>query len=542
LSYIFVTKDRKNFSILASSKESILSKKSYIIGTRGSLLALTQCGQVKDELEQLTGDSFELKIIKTQGDQITDKPLWQLEGKDFFTKELDAQLLEGQIDLVVHSYKDLGSERPEGIKLAAITKRAFAHDILFIKKTTIAKLSEMKELVVGTSSPRRIVNIENHLYEYIPNGENLKISTKVLRGNVNSRIGKLLDDQYDAIVLAMPGIERLALTESSRIELESLVKDLDYMILPHSSFPAAASQGALAIESLENRDDNGELLEKLKLMEDAKTVKEVSRERQAFASYGGGCHLAVGINVTKHGDYYLHTHRGAVDNKEISYKLLEGSFPAPVKEMTKKAFIGLPIQKFSNSNCVPCRLLKKTALKVQIDTTKDIFVTSTYAMETLKDHSPKSALFCAGNKTWKRLAKEGFWVNGSSDSLGEDYLQELREAKLLATIYGGRDASDRGLVSLTHAGSYSKYGEVAQVYTKDEIELSKEDEKDFLSCNVFYWTSFTQFQSYIKRYPQIEEAFHCSGLGKTFDGLKDYGLKNLRPFGSMEEFNNWLKN
>ncbi|EQC46162.1 hydroxymethylbilane synthase [Bacteriovorax sp. Seq25_V] len=518
-----------------------MSKKSYIIGTRGSLLALTQCGQVKDELERLTGDNFELKIIKTQGDQITDKPLWQLEGKDFFTKELDAQLLEGQIDLVVHSYKDLGSDRPEGIKLAAITKRSFAHDILFIKKSTIKNLHNMEELVVGTSSPRRIVNIEAHLSEYIPNGENLKISTKVLRGNVNSRIGKLVDDQYDAIVLAMPGIERLAMTESSRLELEGLIKDLDYMILPHSAFPAAASQGALAIEALENRDDDGELLEKLKLMEDSKTVKEVSRERQAFASYGGGCHLAVGINVTKHGDYYLHTHRGAVDDKEVSYKLLEGSFASIEANTKKKAFIGLPIQKFSNSTSVPCKLLKKTSVKAEIDTTKDLFVTSTYALETLKETTPKSALFCAGNKTWKKLAKEGFWVNGSSDSLGEDYLQEIRESKLLETFYSGKDAQARGLISLTHAGSYSKYGEVVAVYSKEEVELSAEDEKELLSCNIFYWTSFTQFQSYVKKYPQIEGAFHCSGLGKTFEGLKDYGLKNLRPFGSMEEFNNWLK-
>ena len=95
--------------------------KKYLIGTRGSLLALTQCTQVKNQLEKITGDQFELKVIKTQGDQITDKPLWQLEGKDFFTKELDAALLTGDVDLVVHSYKDLGSDRPEGIKLAAIT-------------------------------------------------------------------------------------------------------------------------------------------------------------------------------------------------------------------------------------------------------------------------------------------------------------------------------------------------------------------------------------------------------------------------------------
>ena len=113
------------------------SPKTYRIGTRGSLLALTQCGQIKDQLEALTQDRFELVVIKTQGDLVTNAPLWQLDGKDFFTKELDAALLAGEIDLVVHSYKDLGSERPSEINLAAITKRTFAHDILLIKKSTV---------------------------------------------------------------------------------------------------------------------------------------------------------------------------------------------------------------------------------------------------------------------------------------------------------------------------------------------------------------------------------------------------------------------
>ena len=140
-----------------------LNQKIYKIGTRGSLLALTQCNQIKDQLEILTGDKFELEVIKTQGDLITNAPLWQLDGKDFFTKELDEALLSGKVDLVVHSYKDLGSVRPEGIQLAAVTKRTFAQDILLIKKQTIPLIERKSEFVVGTSSPRRMVNLERSL-------------------------------------------------------------------------------------------------------------------------------------------------------------------------------------------------------------------------------------------------------------------------------------------------------------------------------------------------------------------------------------------
>ena len=237
----------------------------YKIGTRGSLLALTQCNQVKDELERLTGDKFELEVIKTQGDLITNAPLWQLDGKDFFTKELDDALLSGRVDLVVHSYKDLGSVRPEGITLAAVTKRTYANDILLIKNSTIAGLKEKKELIVGTSSPRRMVNLENHLAGFLPLGSHLKVTPKVLRGNVNTRIEKLRNDEYDAIVLALPGIERLALTESSRTELTRLLNGMNFMILPESAFPSSAAQGALGIECAKTRSDNGELFKKLKI-------------------------------------------------------------------------------------------------------------------------------------------------------------------------------------------------------------------------------------------------------------------------------------
>ncbi len=137
---------------------SYVLRAHYKIGTRGSLLALTQCTQVKNELERITGDIFELEIIKTQGDLITNAPLWQLDGKDFFTRELDHALIEGRVDLVVHSYKDLGSVRPDEIQIAAITKRSYAHDVMLIKKETVLKLNEMKIFKIGTSSPRRMTN------------------------------------------------------------------------------------------------------------------------------------------------------------------------------------------------------------------------------------------------------------------------------------------------------------------------------------------------------------------------------------------------
>ena len=284
--------------------------KTYRVGTRGSLLALTQCNQIINQLRQLTGDNFELEIIKTQGDQNTTIPLWQMEGQNFFTKELDQALIEKKVDLVVHSYKDLGSIRPSELELAAITKRSYPHDILLIKKETISNLKNLNEFIVGTSSLRRISNIGNHLKKFLPS-ENLKIVTQTLRGNVNSRILKLQEGKYHAIILALAGLERLSETE----EVRHLTEGLDFMVLPLSIFPSAASQGALAIEVFRG---NSELLEKIKLVQDPNTFEEVRRERKAFNDYGGGCHLAVGINVLKLDNNFLHLHQGELNNKEVS--------------------------------------------------------------------------------------------------------------------------------------------------------------------------------------------------------------------------------
>lgn len=497
------------------------NQKTYKIGTRGSLLALTQCNQVKDQLEKLTGDKFELEVIKTQGDLITNAPLWQLDGKDFFTKELDEALLSGRIDMVVHSYKDLGSVRPEPITLAAITKRTYAHDILLIKKETIPTLKNKTEFIVGTSSPRRMVNLKNHLKDYLPNGSHLNVGPKVLRGNVNTRISKLVDNEYDAIVLALPGIERLSLTESSRLELEKLLKGMDFMILPQSTFPSSASQGALGIECLKNRTDNNELYNKLKKMEDADTVAEVSRERKAFNEYGGGCHLAVGINVKKMGDLFIHSHRGFLNDQDVIVSSLEGRTLPNLKN--KKTFIGLPHK--------DDQLISKNSIIKILDTNNHYFVSSKYSIETLQNKSYGS-LWAAGTKTMKELASKGYWVNGSADSLGMGEASHLFQSNAVSLMINKKYS----LINLTTHDSENSI----QSYERKINTVSDDFKKSLESFDVFYWTSFPQFQIYIEQFPFIKNKTHACGMGKTFDEFRKNNIEAI-PFHTMEEFQQWIK-
>lgn len=493
------------------------NQKVYKIGTRGSLLALTQCTQVKNELERLTGDKFELEIIKTQGDLITNAPLWQLDGKDFFTKELDEALLKSEVDLVVHSYKDLGSVRPVGIALAAVTKRTFAHDILLIKKSTIKKLNSLTDFVVGTSSPRRMVNLTDSLKNYIPNGKNLNISTQVLRGNVNTRIQKLVNDEFSAIVLALPGIQRLSLSEKSKLELEKLINNLDFMILPQSIFPSSASQGALGIECLESRNDNGELYNKLKLMEDKITLEEVRRERKAFNDYGGGCHLAVGVNVRRVHDFYLHSHRGELNGEKIRYTELEGGDKSKLKDI-RNAFIGLPTLDDQLIKKVPCPKLIKKDL--------NYFISSRYAIPSLKLEDSYSSLWAAGTKTMEKLSEAGFWVNGSADGLGLEEIKNFTNSSVIKMFL-----QDHGpVINLTHNEGENEI----KVYDREINPVSESYNEKLQEHDLFYWTSFKQYEIYTEKYPYIKNKLHASGLGKTYAEFKKNNVEVI-AIHSMDE-------
>ncbi|MBC7430383.1 MAG: hydroxymethylbilane synthase [Bacteriovorax sp.] len=504
----------------------------YKIGTRGSLLALTQCGQVRDQLEILSGDTFELVVIKTQGDIQTSQPLWQMEGNNFFTKELDEALLKGDVDLVVHSYKDLGSVRPEGITLAAITKRTYAHDILLIKNETIPRIKERIEFVVGTSSPRRIVNLEKNLSEFLPKGKNAVVKTKMLRGNVNTRIQKLRDGEYDAIVLALPGIERLAQTEKSLEELKRLLDGINFMVLPQSIFPSSASQGALAIETKLDRNDGGELQRKLNLMTDAKTKEEVARERKAFNGYGGGCHLAVGINVrklaTEKGEFFLHNHQGVLEEKVVSYVELEGrSLPA---------FFVAP--KVFNGNPANDQLICKKNLAVTLDQGLHIYITSKYCLDAVSGSNPKT-LWAAGTKTMKDLAALGYWVNATADAIGDDEIKNLRSSCAMALMIDTK--APIIVLSNDEAKSTLKDAEVIACY-KREISPTVSDEfkVDIKTTEVFYWTSFFQYNAYLYHFPEIKNKIHACGVGKTYDLFKSNNIE-VYPMADASEFKSWTQ-
>jgi hydroxymethylbilane synthase len=255
-------------------------KKSWIIGTRGSKLALRQTHIVMEGLQRQHRDyEFIIKTIKTTGDTIWNKPLHLIGGKGLFVKEIEEQLLDKEIDMAVHSVKDLPAELEEGLHLGAVLKREDPRDA-FISSTGKTLQEMIEGSRIGTGSLRRkaqILNYNNTL-EIVP-----------IRGNIDTRLRKLETEKIDGIVLAAAGVKRMGLEKQI-----TEVLPLDIMI-------PSCGQGAIGIE-IRAEEDAGKLLETLN---DDKTFREVSIERTLLKMIGGGCHLPLGIHASISGNAVL---------------------------------------------------------------------------------------------------------------------------------------------------------------------------------------------------------------------------------------------
>lgn len=246
-------------------------KKTVVIGTRGSKLALWQADYIQTRLEtEYPNVEVVQKIITTKGDKILDVPLAKIGGKGLFTKELETAMLKGEIDLAVHSMKDVPSEMPEGLTLGGITAREHEGDaFVSLRYRSLDELPQGAK--VGTSSLRR----KAQLLKYRPD---LKIYS--LRGNVGTRLDKLESENFDAIILAVAGLRRLGLG------------DRIVEILPHDICLPAVGQGALG---LEYRADDREMAQMLAFLNDEMTSVAVRAERAFLKRIEGGCQVPVGI-------------------------------------------------------------------------------------------------------------------------------------------------------------------------------------------------------------------------------------------------------
>ncbi len=309
-------------------------KHNFIIGSRGSELALWQTYHVKTTLEKYFSEiKFEIKIIKTTGDKMLEVALSKIGDKGLFTKQIETALLDKEIDLAVHSLKDLQTVQPAGLCIGAISARETPNDVLISKQyQTIDELP--KSAKVATGSLRR----RSQLLHYRPDLEIFEI-----RGNVPTRLKKFHESEMDAMILAYAGVHRLKLSEHIA------------QLIPTEIMLPAVGQGAMAVEIRENDADLRKILQ---VLEDAETRDCVTAERAFLRSLEGGCQVPIGANAVIENDkIHLEGLVGSLNGKVNLREKISGS-RGDAKDLGEKLAQNL-IKKGANE------ILERTREKVE---------------------------------------------------------------------------------------------------------------------------------------------------------------------------------
>ncbi|WP_373892979.1 hydroxymethylbilane synthase [Virgibacillus natechei] len=291
--------------------------RKIVIGSRKSNLALTQTEWVIDQLKEAgLQNEFEVREISTKGDRILDVTLSKVGGKGLFVKEIEQAMYNKEIDFAVHSMKDMPSEMPEGLMITTIPVREDHRDA-YIAKNNVALKDLPAGAIIGTSSLRR----QSQIAAARPD-----VTIKWIRGNIETRLRKLAEEDYDAIILAVSGLKRVGLSE------ELITEYLE----PDVCVPAVG-QGALAIEC---RGDDHELHQLLARINDEQTTKTVTTERIFLHLLEGGCQVPIGGYAYLEGkDIILNALVGTPDGKTMLKEEVRGTDPKAVGEEAAKKLI-----------------------------------------------------------------------------------------------------------------------------------------------------------------------------------------------------------
>ncbi|MNK83403.1 Porphobilinogen deaminase [compost metagenome] len=460
------------------------------ISARKSDLARLQAYMVGETLQsQNPSLQIEYKFKESLGDKNLTDPLWKLPEKGVFTEDFYGELIRGETDMVVHSWKDLPTEFKADTKIVATLPRADQRDLLLIKKSNIPALRQKKTLRVFSSSPRREYNLKGFLKTHLPLGLE-DVSFESVRGNILTRVRKLIEStEVDGLIVAKAALDRLLSAPhpefaEGKTALRAYVDQLNWVVLPLSVNPNAAAQGALAVEIASHRQDLQGLLSQIN---DEATFTCAQKERDMLASFGGGCHQKIGVAVLARPYGQITWLRGETDQGRI---LLENTL---TQKKVPPRFAAAQLWSERPES-------QRTETKVELPSGKAYFVARAEAWPD--SFQTEEIVWTAGLKTWQKLASKGIWVHGSSESLGEQEEARVDELAGKKTAW----------VKLSHQEGSQEQG----LPTVATYSLSFQHDVDsFKGKEFFFWSSGTQFLEAIKTSPELTNKYHACGPGNT---------------------------
>ncbi len=516
-----------------SSQRQLREQDSIKIAARHSDLARLQAYQVGEALKKANpGLTVDYAFRASLGDLNQQDALWKMPEKGVFTEDFLLDLESGACDMVVHSWKDLPTHERGLTEIVATLRRADVRDLLLFRRDRVEAAKSSKAVRILTSSPRRVHNLGEFLKEHLPLGLN-RVDFEPVRGNIPTRLKKLLNQNVDGLIVAKAAIDRLLEAEGDEFHdvqevIRHALSQTKFMVLPLFANPTAAAQGALAIEIRRDRAELREILQKINC---AETFATVTREREILASYGGGCHQKIGVNVLDRPYGRLTFLRGLTDTGENLDRVelsAKGSQPQasiaseiyPEFESTDGFFTRHPLERESWASA---------------ESEHFLWVSRDSAWPESFRAEENAIVWAAGLKTWRKLSERGIWVCGSAEGLGED-----EDTRLAALVSGSAPGLVADLVSdlvpdlvlgelkwkrLAHQGA-SQSGLAVATYQL----VPKTEGPDLRNKSHFYWMSGSQFDRALEVFPEIADRHHACGPGKTYAHIR----KQLGAQGSLQ--------
>jgi hydroxymethylbilane synthase len=465
----------------------------------------------------------ELLQRESRGDQLQNIPLQTVEGSDFFTQDIFDALQHGEADIAVHSLKDMSGSHFFGENKFAIVERDDTRDVAIFNATVEEKIKQGQTIIIGTCSPRREEMAIGFLRKALPQWNNdFSIETKIIRGNVDTRLRKLDAGEYDAIILATAGINRLLDSEQDAGSIKKLLADKKLMLLPLIECVPAPCQGAIVAEA---HHSNSNAVKVIEAINNEDLMQDCRNEKQCALNYGTGCLQKFGVTTIQ---YTADAKTGYAAGISSSDKKFSHWFGLPTIKKDATLFSSTD---YMGSFFSYQYFDEPITIKQEI-----AYVANCKAVNNaqLIGQLQTKNVWAAGTKTWYELAKQNIWVTGSGDAFGLEFLQQAWQMPLLKI-----DRQNVCIVtSKQGADSWKKKGWHTVASYKLLVQADETMQHKIADAGTVFWTSFYQYQQYksiIKN-----NVLHCCPSGETATLLREAGI-NPVVFPNIKSFIQWKK-
>lgn len=463
----------------------------------------------------------EIIARSSRGDALQDVPLHTVEGSDFFTQDIFDALTSGTADIAVHSLKDMSSEHFFGDNYFAVVDRDDTRDVAIFNSNIEQKIAAGGPIVIGTCSPRREEMAIGFLQKALPQLHTaFKVVTKHIRGNVDTRLRKLDAGDYDGIILATAGINRLLTNEDDARVIRPLLTGKKLMLLPLIECVPAPCQGAIVAEA---SSSNEKAIHILKSINNDKLLQACVQEKMIASQYGVGCLQRFGVTSIHYG------------SKQTIYASGRNSTGAAFSEWT-----GLPVlqtngHRFFSTTAFMGRFFDYQYNETNLPIGEPVVYVANYKAihsDTIVNSIKTKNVWAAGTKTWYELARKGIWVEGCADAFGLEFLEEAWRMPLFNI-----NKRDAAIITNTQSADIwrGKAWKVYATYSLLEHRLH-EIESEVRDADIIFWTSYRQYAQY--KDVVKANAVHSCPYGETAEQLKAAGVDPV-VFPNIKAFQQW---